>query len=351
MCQLCGVHLIGSVALPDADSVFRKLAGELGPWLKRIPDGETGERGRWIYWQREMLIAHPDFELATDIPEMELYEWNGRLMRKAPYVRLKAGRDPARVKIETGYAPAALESYKTFRKLREEGVIPAGVRFQVCLPTAMASAYQHVAPSSIEDFIAIYEPALMGDLKAIVDGIPHDDLSIQWDICQEVLLYEGYKSYPHRPADYKTQIADELVRIGNAVPADVEMGYHLCYGSPADAHLAMPKDTGIMVEMVHRFLPGLKRGMDYLHMPVPQDRTDGAYFAPLRDMKLPEGCEFYLGLIHYNDPEGDKARTAAACKVIDTFGISTECGWGRTAPERVPGLVSAHRHLMEAQPA
>ena len=92
MCDVHGVHMIGSVALSDTESVFRTLVGELGPWLKRLPDGETGARGRWIFWQREMLIEHPDFELATDIPEMELLEWNGRLMRKAPYVRLKAGR-------------------------------------------------------------------------------------------------------------------------------------------------------------------------------------------------------------------------------------------------------------------
>ena len=47
-----GVHLIGSVPLADAATVFRTVAGALGPWLSRIPDGETGERRRWIYFQR-----------------------------------------------------------------------------------------------------------------------------------------------------------------------------------------------------------------------------------------------------------------------------------------------------------
>ncbi len=347
MCDVHHVHMVGSVALPDGETVFRTLSQELGPWLKRLPDGETGERGRWIYWQREMLIEHPDFELATDIPEMVLTEWNGRVMRRAPYVRLKAGVDPKSVTIETGYAPAALASYKEFCKLRDEGAIPEGVKFQVCLPTAISSAYQHVAPSSIDDFIAIYEPSLLGDLKAIVDGIPHQDLSIQWDICQEVLIYEDYPPYGHRPDTYKQQIAAELARIGNAVPADVDMGYHLCYGSPADAHLAMPKDTGIMVEMVESFLPDLTRSMNFLHLPVPPDRTDDAYFAPLKQLTLSEGCELYLGLIHHNDTDGDKARVEAACRAVSSFGISTECGWGRTEPQRVPGLIGAYRKLME----
>lgn len=127
MCQICGVHLIGSVALPNAESVFCNLADELGPWLKRLPDGETGARGRWIYWQREMLLEHPDFEIASDIPDMELHEWNGRLLRKVPYIRFKPGRDPAEVRIEPGYASAAIESYATFKRLRSEGKIPTDV--------------------------------------------------------------------------------------------------------------------------------------------------------------------------------------------------------------------------------
>ena len=37
--------------------------------------------------------------------------------------------------IETGYDNAALKSYETFKKVQSDGVIPAGVRFQVSLPT------------------------------------------------------------------------------------------------------------------------------------------------------------------------------------------------------------------------
>jgi hypothetical protein len=351
MCEVHNVHLIGSVALPDTGTVFKTLAGELGPWLKRIPDGETGNRGRWIYWQREMLLEHPDFEVASDIPEMELTEWNGRVFRKVPYIRLKPGVNPRSVTIVPGYADAALDSYKTFKEMRDAGSIPAGVKFQVCLPTAMSSAYQFIAPSSIPAFLDIYEGALLGELKRIVEAIPHADLSIQWDICQEVLIYENYKPYAHRPDNYKQQIADELVRLGDAVPADVDMGYHLCYGSPADAHLVMPKDMAIMVEMTDSFISRVGRPVNFLHMPVPQDRADEAYFAPLKSLKLPQETEFYLGLIHHGDADGDKARLQAACKVVGRFGVATECGWGRTDPARVPGLVSAHRRIMEAQGA
>ena len=46
-----GAHLVGSVPLADAEEVFRRSAKVLGARLRRIPDGETGERSDWIAWQ------------------------------------------------------------------------------------------------------------------------------------------------------------------------------------------------------------------------------------------------------------------------------------------------------------
>ena len=54
-----GVHLIGSVPLADAEAVFRTVSEAVGPYLDRIPDGETGERSRWI-WFSLGLIHHDD---------------------------------------------------------------------------------------------------------------------------------------------------------------------------------------------------------------------------------------------------------------------------------------------------
>ena len=335
------IHLVGSVAMPDSESVFRALSSELAPWLRRIPDGETGERHRWIYWQREMLLSHLNMELDPDATPLALCQWDGELIRETELVRFKPDVDPSSVVFETGYAPAAIASYDVFRQLRDDGVIPAGVRFQVCLPTPMASGYMYISPASIEDYLPVYEKALLTALSSILDAISHHDLSIQWDICQEVLIFEDY--FPYRPDDYKLQIFDQMTRLGAQVPADVELGYHLCYGTPRDEHLVMPKDTAILVEVANGLASKLQRQLDFLHMPVPRDRVDDAYYAPLAKLKLPPETELYLGLIHHQDHSGDKQRIATAQKVIPSFGIASECGWGRTDPERVPGLIESHR--------
>ena len=346
-----GVHLVGSVAMDDAESVFRTMAGRLGPWLARVPDGETGARHRWIYWQREMLLNHPAMELDPTAEPLTLHEWDGSLLRTTELVRFRPDVDPSTVTFETGYAAAAIDSHAVFHRLRQEGVIEEGIRFQVSLPTPMASGYMYVSPTSLDAYLPVYERALLGALDQILDAVPPSELSIQWDVCQEVLMYEDY--FPHRPDDYKEQVLDQLSRLGAAVPDEVELGYHLCYGSPRDEHLVMPTDLGISVEIGNGILSRATRRVDFLHMPVPQDRTDDAYVAPLADLApsaavAPEtGTELYLGLIHHDDADGDRARIEAARRVRDRFGIATECGWGRADPERVPGLVEAHATAME----
>ena len=86
--------------------------------------------------------------------------------------------------------------------------------------------------------------------------LPNDRIAIQWDVCQEVLAWEGY--YEPGPVDFRTETIDVLAQIGDAVPSKIELGYHLCYGSPADEHMVQPKDAGIMVEMVNAIVARVK---------------------------------------------------------------------------------------------
>ena len=341
----CGAHLVGSVPLPDAETVFRTVSAALGSHLRRITDGETGRRGRWIWFQREMLEQHPAMEIDTDEPPYALYQWDGQLLRETPYIRFRAGVDPTLVEFPTGYAEAALESFGLYTRLRDEGVIGTNTRFQVSLPTPMATAYMYLSPAARDSYIPAYERSLVAALGQILDTTPHDRLSIQWDVCQEVLLFEGY--FPHRPADYRDQVFAELGRLGAAVPDTVDLGYHLCYGSPRDEHLVMPKDMGILVEIANGIAANLDRRLDFIHMPVPQDRTDEAYFRPLDGLRLPGGAEVILGLIHYDDAAGDRARSDTARGFLPSFGVATECGWGRTDPARVPGLLESHRRAVQ----
>ncbi len=335
-------HLVGSVPLPDAETVFRTVSQALGSSLKRIPDGETGDRSRWIWFQRAMLEGHPDMEFDTVTPPCQVVQWDGKVIRETLWIQFKDGADPSKSSFPTGYRDAAVESYQVYSRLRDQGVIGPDVRFQVSIPTPMATAYMYITPNARAAYIPAYERALAEAISGILEAIPHDRLAIQWDVCQEVLVFEDYEPFGGRPSDYKQQIFEELARIGGLIPETVEFGYHLCYGSPADEHLIMPKDMGILVEIANGFASRLSRRLDFLHLPVPKDRTDAAYFEPLRSLKVAAETEVILGLVHFDDVPGDAARIATASKYLESFGIATECGWGRTDPARVTGLLESH---------
>ena len=61
------VHLVGSVPLRDAREVFTTVSAALGPRLKRIPDGETGERSDWITWLEPAFANNPALEKSDEL--------------------------------------------------------------------------------------------------------------------------------------------------------------------------------------------------------------------------------------------------------------------------------------------
>jgi hypothetical protein len=103
-----------------------------------------------------------------------------------------------------------------------------------------------------------------------------------------------------------------------------------------------------MTEKANALSRRVRRRVNWLHMPVPRDRHDDDYFAPLSDLSVGDDMEIYLGLVHFTDGvEGTRRRMAAADKVISTYGIATECGFGRRPPETVRPLLDLHRIIAE----
>jgi len=339
------VHFVGSIPLPDSETVFRTLAGAVGPHVVRLPDGETGIRKTWIRFLQDVLAQNPAIEFATGVPPFKFVQWDGKVVREIPRLRIKPGMTPDAKDFKTGYADMAIESYSVFDRLQKAGVIPMGVKFQISIPTPIAPTYNNMVPQDRQKLLPSLTKHFIGEVKAIAAALPNDRIAIQWDVCQEVLAWEGY--FDKGPVDFRTETIDVLAEIGDAVPKQIELGYHLCYGSPADEHMVQPKDAGIMTEIVNAIVARVQRPIQFFHLPVPKGRTDDAYFAPLEKLKLPPGTALYLGLIHHNDAEGDAKRLAAARRHVRVDGIGTECGMARGEPSRLPALLAAHARAAE----
>ncbi len=97
------IHFVGSIPLPDAETVFRTLAETAGPYLRRLPDGETGIRRTWIRFLQDVLAPNPAIEPASDLPSFKFTQWDGKLIREIPRLRIKPGAklDPATLETVT----------------------------------------------------------------------------------------------------------------------------------------------------------------------------------------------------------------------------------------------------------
>jgi methionine synthase II (cobalamin-independent) len=332
------VHLVGSIGLGTVDEVFRTVGRVLGRRLKRVPDGEVGGRRHWITWQYPLLRASP--YLVPD-PGGAVHR-----MSRIPILGLADGVEPEELQFgELGYAREARSSYLDFCAARAQGLLPSKVKFQVCLPTPMAVIYAYCREQDVLAIFKAYERDMIRELAAICTAIPHHDLCIQWDICHEMLMWDGqpFDMFP-RVGTSKEDIIGRLQHVCQAVPADVELGIHLCYGDFGARHFLEPRDSGKMVELANALFAATKHPIAYIHMPVPITRTDDAFFTPLRELNLPPAAELYLGVVHAADGlEGTKRRIDAASKFVSNFGIATECGMARArVPEVVHSLIELH---------
>jgi len=68
--------------------------------------------------------------------------------------------------------------------------------------------------------------------------------------------------------------------------------------------------------------------LTWLHLPVPHNRSDTAYFVPMRKLRLPDTAELYLGLVHHTDAvKGALERVAAARQVALSSGLRRSADW------------------------
>ena len=334
-------HLVGSVGLEDAPTVFKAVAQALGNCCPRIPDGETGARGYWIRWQQQTFERCSQMEIVT--ADMKLPGYKDKVRRS--FFQIGAGIEPSSVDLgNLGYAEEALKSWVMFESLQKEGTISAETRFLVAVPTPVALVCGFVMPHDQLRVEPVVETAMAKEIATIQANIPADKLSIQIDVCFEVVGTDGGPALPYdNPVEGSVA---RLARICGMIDDGVELGIHLCYGDPGHQHIVEPENLGTSVAFANGIVEGVPRRIDYIHMPVPRGRADDAYFTPLANMSLRTETKLILGLIHYTDGvEGARRRMAVADKFVANYDVATECGFGRRDPATIPELLKLHREL------
>jgi hypothetical protein len=344
------LHLIGSIPLDTPQEVFQTFGKTLGPHLFAMPDGEVGPRRHWISRVHyQVLAAHPELEVVQrpapdengverQFPRNAADAWRFKVKPGVKQVRFG---DPG---WRLGYARDAINSHFVFRVMKEKGVLPQHLRFQVSMPTVNSVLPPRIFPD-VTDLAKIrtgYEAAARAEVAKIVEIIPNEELAIQWDCTTEV--QDAYGTIPGFPAE--GVIERNLHQVRNLcplIPANVALGYHFCFGTLGGWPRFQPDDLGQVVTLANAFIETSGRRVDWIHFPV-LDRSDDAFFTPLKDLR-PGGARVYLGAIHNMDrfPE----RIAMARKYLPDFGLGAYCGFGRLPPTDLPAILSEHVRAVE----
>jgi hypothetical protein len=351
------VLLVGSVPLENAEAVFRTCAEKLGTLVDAYTDGETGERKYWtFYLPTRTYSVHPDLEAVNAPPDGRPHqpgpdaspeEW----ARSWWTFRLRPGVTALDYP-PLGYAEEAERSYAVFRRLRDEGVIPAGARFQVTFPTSGSAVMGFFAvPDDWPAVYAAYQRAVRAEVAAIASFVPHRDLTVQWDTASEVrdILAGDEPLLPWSPRtsleEKWSRLLADMDALAGVVPEEAVLGYHFCFGTWGGWPKSYAPDIGVCVRLAHEAVSRAGRHLDYVHMPVMPD-ADDAFFAPLQDLEIGDTKPF-MGIVLHDGLDAFERRARAVHRYLPDFGIASYCGWGREDPADLPDILENLRASAE----
>ena len=186
----------------------------------------------------------------------------------------------------------------------------------------------------------------MQALHRIQDNTPESDLTIQWDLPTEiaVLWYERGNTQDRFWKPYFSPVKEHMFRrlncLAAAVKPSVEMGYHLCFGDMNHTYFMQPQHTELLVEMANAVVQKIGPGhpVAYVHMSVPKDRLDEAYFEPLKRPDL-YNTKLIMGFVHAHDKAASKQRLEATQTVYPIIlRVSTEYGLGGTPSDQLSSI-------------
>ncbi len=342
--------LVGSIPLDTPEDVFRVFGAPLGRYLRTMPDGEVGPRRHWISRVHyQVLAGHAQLEVVRHpAPDNGIERLHPRNAGDSWLFQVKDGVE--RVTFgergwRLGFARDAVSSYFVFKTLKEKGAIAPHLRFQVSMPMVNSALPPRIFPKSgdLEKIRPGYTEALRAELETIAAKIPAKELAIQWDCATEV--QDAYGAIPGFTRE--TALARNTAQIAAlcpAIPEEVELGYHFCFGTLGGWPRFAPDDLSGAVDLANAAVAASGRRVDWIHLPV-LDRSDDAFFAPLARLQ-PQGARVYLGVIH--NMERFRERVAAARKVLPKFGVAAYCGFGRLPPAQLDAVLEEHLAAAEA---
>lgn len=318
-------HLVGSLPGSTARQAMSTALDVLGPRLRSLPDGETGERRNWIISIVEGLRDHPAFEVSRE------GDWSD--YDKTLRFRIRRGQRLYGATLDFGHIEATTDSLPGFEELKSEYEQP-DLTFQQGVPGDFDLAMFAFGPAGALRHRRPFTEATLNEIRG-VRAISGPNTLFQIEVPTELVLLAK------APARLRPGLAKLLARsvtgLAAASPAGTRFAVHLCVGDMNHRAFGTMTDVSPLVLLSNAITATwpADKALEVMHAPfAAADQpatTDPGYYAPLANLRLPSEVRFAAGFAHEGQDIAEQRQIRDRIEQLTSrqVMIASACGLGR----------------------
>jgi hypothetical protein len=336
-------HLVGSLPGPKPAAAMAAALHRLGPYLRSLPDGETGERRNWTMPIIESLRVHPAFELRKQ------GDWSD--YDNIPRFRVRKGERVYGASLDLGYVAAVRDSFAQFEHARALAGRP-DLAFQQGVPGDFDLALFALGPGGALRHRRPFTEATLAEIRDI-KAIAGPSTLFQIEIPAELVLLARVPGATRRPL--ARLLARTVTGLAAATAQGTHFAVHMCVGDMNNRAFGTMADASPVVLLgnaIMRSWPG-GRPLDLIHAPfAAADQpatTDSAFYVPLQHLALPPAVRFAAGFAHESQALNDQRqiRTIIEDRLQRRVAIASACGLGRRTEPAARAVLERIAELCE----
>ncbi len=330
-------HLVGSTPFDTTAEALDLALSRLGPHLRSLPDGETGERRNWIIHIVESFRQHPDLEVTRE------GDWSD--YDRTPTFRVRPGHRLGGEALDFGHVAAFAASYPLFRERRERLGRP-DLAFQVGIPGDFDMALFTLGPMGALRRRRPFTDATVSEIRRVFDAAG-SDVIFQLEIPAELVFVARFPRFAQGLV--ARMLARGIANIARRAPAGARFGIHLCVGDMNHRALAKLRDVTPLVLLANAIAAAWPTGrpLEFIHAPFaaavvpPSNRA--SFYAPLARLHIAPATRFIAGFVHEERSLEEQLRLLALLDALvgRRVDVATSCGLGRR--ERDAALATMER--------
>lgn len=308
---------------------MRLAMATLGPQLRSLPDGETGERRNWIISIIEGLRTHADLELTRE------GDWSD--YDQTPKLKVRRGHKLVGASMDFGHVAAVEASRPAFDEVRRDSG-RADLDYLVGIPGDFDMAMFTLGPVAAMRHRRAFTEATVAAITRI-QGILGNQALFQIEVPIELILLTKLPTPAH---PFLARLFGKWVAaLAAASPEGARFGVHLCLGDMNHRAYGRMKDVGPLVSLTRAIIAAWPHGrpLEFVHAPFAAAEdppvTDESFYAPLASLELPDETRFIAGFAHEEQSLDEQRRVLAVIEKLlgRPVDISSSCGLGRRDAE------------------